>query len=168
MPTNQNEIKNKGLTLVELIVVMLLLAALATTGLGSYLRSLQRARDSQRKADLAQVQRALEAYFNDRGKYPSSSSDGKIMGCGSAGTSVCDWGSYFGISETQPTYMQKLPVDPKTASGQTYVYQSSGGVDYRLYAKLENEDDPQIISTTVSCGTGVNCNYGVSSTNTSP
>ncbi len=157
-----------GFTLIELIVAMAILAILTTGGVATYIRSLKRGRDAQRKSDLSQVQRALEAYFNDKNRYPSGEADGNMGDC--AG-SACSWGTSSFEDEEGTVYMKLLPDDP--SSDQSYFYQSnlSGGW-YKLYAKLENEDDPQVLSETpvgADCG-GVSedCNYGVSSSNVAP
>ena len=53
---------------------MALLGVLATAliTLINPLAQFQRTRDTQRKNDLAQIQRALEQYYNDFNYYPSS------------------------------------------------------------------------------------------------
>lgn len=130
-----------GFTLIELIVVIAVLGILAGALFVVINPSEQfkKSRDSQRKHDLSQVQKALEAYYNDKGKYPDNIS----------------WGSAW------PGYMDAVPKDPD--SSRTYVYQSpDGGISYKLYAKLERCSDSQIIKD-VSCDS--NYNYGVSSPN---
>jgi prepilin-type N-terminal cleavage/methylation domain-containing protein len=157
----------RGFTLMELVVVMAILAILSTGGVATYVRSLKRGRDAQRKSDLAQVQKALETYFNDKNSYPDSNATGQIVAC-SAG--ACVWGT-DGLEDisvpvaVRTVYMKLLPKDP--VSAQKYFY-TSDGLSYQLYAKLENDDDLQAVSTyTTNCGSAT-CNYGVSSSNTTP
>jgi type II secretory pathway pseudopilin PulG len=106
-------------------------------------------RDAQRKADLKQVSNALELYFSDHGQYPNSIA----------------FGAEFTDSKT--VYFKVLPTDPSPNAN--YVYRlvpSSSNQKYQLFAKLENSQDQDKITTTYSCG-GANCNYAVTSANTS-
>lgn len=158
-----------GFTLVELMLVMVIMAILALIGLNTFMGSQKRSRDSRRKGDLTQVSKALEMYFNDNGRYPSSGIGGTIQGC-SGGTVDCAWGGQFADTTKNPDtiYMQKLPADPQNYS---YTYESDGnGTFYRLYARLENKDDtavqvggvPQVYTAT--CGS-IACNYVIVSPN---
>ena len=60
----------KGFTLIELLVVIAILGLLATVGLSSFRTSQLKGRDSKRKSNLSQIQKALEMYYNDYGQYP--------------------------------------------------------------------------------------------------
>ncbi len=141
--------KNSGFTLMELLIVIAILGLLATIGLGSFRSSQIKGRDAQRKSDLAQIQKALEMYYNDYGSYPESLPEG--------GSSWQD--------EKGTLYMKEVPKDPKNFD---YCYEKSGNW-YYLYAKLENSKDPSIEKT--GCKDGCSCegdntyNYKVASPN---
>ena len=62
----------RGFTLLEMTVVLAIMGILASAAIGAYLASQQKGRDAQRKSDLAQIQRALEAYIGDHGLYPAA------------------------------------------------------------------------------------------------
>lgn len=135
--------------------------------------------DTRRKADLAQIQRGLEIYYQDYGRYP-------VMGTGADANKICmdsgcsvvvDWGQDF-----RP-YMDVLPIDQNGSKNYAYWSdESNGGQSYALYASLERGgNDPQACNggnaclgtigtgpggADISCG-GV-CNYGVSSPNIAP
>lgn len=158
--------KNRGFTLVELMVVIVLLGILAVLGLGSFRSSQMKGRDNQRKGELRSVMQALELYYNDYGKYPADDGGGKIVACGD-GTSVCDWGSAL-KDQNNTLYMAELPTDPLV--GYTYYYDVLGATNtlFQIYARLENNEDPEILTLSgLSCGMNP-CNYGISSTNTTP
>ncbi|MBI2029451.1 prepilin-type N-terminal cleavage/methylation domain-containing protein [Candidatus Gottesmanbacteria bacterium] len=160
-----------GFTLIELIVVMAIIAILAAAGLSSFTSTQKKGRDGRRKADLTQVSRSLEFYYNDHGQYPISN-NGLIAACGGTCDGDCSWGGGPMCSPTNAAtvYLQTLAKDPVT--NYQYFYSSSDGSYYRLYARLENTNDSQIITPaiTTDCDTigSVECNYGISSSNSTP
>ncbi len=163
----------KGFTLVELIVVIGILSILAVVALMAInpLVQFQKADDSRRKADLSQIQKALETYYQDNGNYPLSSVTSPLYRITVPGTppTIIDWGQQW-----QP-YMNLVPKDP--IASKNYVYYSTGQ-SYFLYASLDRSgSDPQAcngagtacsnLPSGASCGSGI-CNFGVSSPNFSP
>ncbi len=153
----------KAFTLIELLVVIIILGVLAALITGNFFTSLKKGRDAKRKADLEQIQRALEMYYEDKRIYPLT---GELT---------------FGTSLTDPVsgkvYMQNLPNDP--VSGKAYQYLSADGSDYKAFACLENNlQRLPYLSTgySITCngcedinGTPVaECIWGVSSSNISP
>ena len=142
-----------GFTLIEMLVVIAILGLLATVGLGSFQSSQMKSRDTQRKNDLNQIQKALELYYNDNGKYPLTAD---FPGAG---------GSWQDANGT--IYMKLVPADPKYS---VYFYLSNDGTWYKLYARLENTQDPKYKAdgyVGTNCG-GELCNYGVASSNMTP
>lgn len=135
------------------------------------LEQFNKAQDSKRKSDLAQIQRALEVYYQDYHRYPYSvqskiSTDNTPNG-------VIQWGSSWS------PYMDVLPIDP--SSSKRYVYWSdSTGQSYALYMALDrggkdtqacnggNPCDNATANGLLCGGTTVQCTYGVTSSNISP
>lgn len=135
----------------ELLVVIAILGILAAIGLGSFRSSQMKGRDAQRKSDLGQIQKALEMYYNDYAGYPDSIPAGG--------------GSWQDAKGT--LYMKEVPKDPKDFD---YCYEAAANKTwYRLYAKLENSQDPGIAKT--GCAAGCTCggdntyNYKIASSN---
>ncbi len=149
----------QGFTLIELLIVMAIIAILASVSFANFQTTRIKARDAQRKSDLATIAKSLEAYANDYQSYPLSDSSNKII-CQPPST-TCGWGSPF--TDGKSTYVASLPTDPGSYS---YEYTSTTGKNFTLYAYLENSNDPSIITITptVSCG-AVDCNYKVTSSN---
>lgn len=152
----------KGFTLLELITVMAIIAILAGLLFGNFTNSLIKGRDSKRKQDLENVQKALEIYYYENNQYPTAI----------PGNAGLPWSSALVDNQAVPkTLMQKLPVDPFSSHGYSYVYQSDGSY-YKLYSCLENNQDSVYnnIVGTPDCGTGCSgvCHYGVASGNAIP
>ncbi|MCF7833652.1 MAG: prepilin-type N-terminal cleavage/methylation domain-containing protein [Candidatus Pacebacteria bacterium] len=61
---------SKGFTLIELLVVVAIIGILSSVVLASLNSARAKARDARRLSDVTQIQKALELYFNENGKYP--------------------------------------------------------------------------------------------------
>ncbi|HEV2339285.1 MAG TPA: prepilin-type N-terminal cleavage/methylation domain-containing protein [Patescibacteria group bacterium] len=171
--------KQKGFTLVEMLIAIGIIGILSIVLLMvvNPLEQFQKANDSRRKSDLAQIQRALEQYYQDHGQYPRYSTASPLY-------EIVDFNNINanprpGIAWGNPwqPYMNFLPKDPD--SGRTYIYVTDSSYQtYWLYASLERGTiDSQScnngsvcgnVPANVTCGGSNVCNYGVSSTNTSP
>lgn len=160
--------KNNGFTLIELIVAVGILGILAVAAIMALdpVAQLQKSNDVRRKSDLAQIQRALESYYQDHGKYPQSSNY-EILDPNQS-PNLRAWGSSWG------PYMNILPQDPNSSS--KYAYYASTGQSYTIYASLErpssadlckgNSSDPANPCNLNKCGKI--CNFGVSSPDITP
>lgn len=144
-------VKN-GFTLIELLVVISIIGILATLVAANLNSARSRARDAERKSDLKNIQTALRLYYNDAGKYPSSDTSNKIVGCGSSLTNLfsCTWGSSWSVGST--SYMNTLPKDPLPAQSYQYIWNNADS--YQLDACLENSSDANGVASTISCSSG--------------
>ena len=124
---------SKGFTLVELLIVISIIGVLSALLMANFIGVRQRARDSQRKSDLRQIQSALELYKSDSSSstYPSAvpnatCSNSRVL---IADTSNCN----------STVYMKRVPLDPM---GTSYYYSYSASTDtYILASCLENPSD---------------------------
>lgn len=62
--------KKSGFTLVELLVVVLIIAILATIGAAMYAQSYVKARDAKRRSDMVTIADAFELYYISNSEYP--------------------------------------------------------------------------------------------------
>lgn len=123
----------KGFTLVEILIVVAIIAILASValvGLGPVQRT---GRDTRRISDLRQVQNGLELYYAKCGFYPGpAQTQPDCVGPGGGQ----DWASLTaGIVGTTDLGISKIPNDPNTSA--TYDY-NSDGTTYTIGARLEN------------------------------
>jgi len=126
--------REKGFTLIELIVVVTIIAVMTVVAVVNYGSTSKRARDGRRESDLQKVAMALEMYKQENNIYPAT---------------------YSGLVSE---YLQAWPSDPK---GYSYYYARGVGSSYtyNIYAQMED-----VGSTNGSYGnncTGT-CNYRIS------
>jgi len=61
---------DKGFTIVELLIVIVVMAVLAALTIIAYNGIQSRTRDSEKRADMHHITQLLEAFYNDNGYYP--------------------------------------------------------------------------------------------------
>ena len=89
--------RSKGFTLMELLVVMTVIALLASVGIVGYRHSVKATKEAVLRENLFILNHALEQFKADRGRYPSS------------------------ISQLRDKeYVREIPVDPFTKSKETW------------------------------------------------
>ena len=67
--------RNGGFTLIELLVVMAIIGTLLAIAVPRYFRSLEHARETVLRQDLAILREAIDKYDSDLNKYPEKLSD---------------------------------------------------------------------------------------------
>jgi general secretion pathway protein G len=70
--THPPKAHRKGFTLIELIVVLAIIALLASIVAPRYLRSVDNAREASLKTSLNVMRDAIDKYMGDKGRYPDS------------------------------------------------------------------------------------------------
>jgi prepilin-type N-terminal cleavage/methylation domain-containing protein len=118
----------RAFTLVELLVVISIIGLLSTIASVSLSSVRLKARDMKRASDITSLRDALELYYTENSAYPVAAAwFGATGNCW--GTVTNNW-----IPGLSPTYMAKLPLDPKPGMcTQVYIY-SSNGTDYKIIA----------------------------------
>lgn len=64
--------REKGFTLLELMVVMAIIATLMTIAMPRYFNSLEASKETTLRQSLSAMREALDHYYGDTGRYPDS------------------------------------------------------------------------------------------------
>jgi prepilin-type N-terminal cleavage/methylation domain-containing protein len=142
--------KNRGFTLIELIVSISIIAIISSIGLVVYTGAQKLSRDSKRMGDIKEVQKAMEQFYAINNGYASlNTQDGSV-----SVNSLTGLNSYFQTNTP--------PSDPNfSAVNYEYRYYSCGGpspalaTNYIVCAKLESPAGKANMSSppTSGCGT---------------
>lgn len=114
----------QGFTIVELLIVIVVVAVLATISVSAFSGTQQRARDTQRVQDMQAIVKALELYKIQTGNYPPASTVNTINGWE---VSSKNPGQFLSALRTSGV-ISKVPVDPVNTETVNEV-----GLLYRYY-----------------------------------
>ena len=122
----------QAFTLVELLVVIAVMAGFMALLVPNYMEVRMKSRDTRRKGDLRNIQKALELYKQGQ---PFPSYPDSVVACTE-------------IKDLNTVYMPKVPQDPKSQCGASvssyyYLRTVSDETEYTLSACLENANDPE-------------------------
>lgn len=99
--------KNRGFTLVELMVAIAIVAILAIVGMVVFSELQKKGRDSRRRQDIDALTRAVEQFVLDKGEYPTIPH------------TLCsldeEWDTIL-APQLVPEYLQSMPKDPKNSA----------------------------------------------------
>ncbi|MCL4367053.1 type II secretion system GspH family protein [Patescibacteria group bacterium] len=137
--THLNNKLQQGLTLVELLAVMTIIATLVAVGAVVYTNIMKNTRDQSRMKDLGSMKQALELYRNVNHSYPGTSEFAAQM---------------------VPVYLPNIPADPSPSTNRVYKYFSlpSGCTTYdrnctTFYLCALKEGDQSYPTTVAGCQT---------------
>lgn len=95
----------RGFTLIELLIVMTLIALLLSIAVPRYFGSVDRAKESVLRENLASLRDSIDKFYSDNDRYP------------------------INLNELiEKRYLRKIPEDPMTESATTWVTYAASGV----------------------------------------
>src|SRR5665647_197053 len=109
--------KQRGFTIVELLIVIVVIGILAAITIVAYSNIQGRARDAKRQTDLSAIQQGLELYYVDNGGYPNCSGGTNLPG------GAAPYGTVAACLATlTPKYLSATLKDPINSGSSQYWY----------------------------------------------
>ncbi len=143
----------RGFTLIEILIVVAIIAILASVVLVGFGPAQRQGRDTRRIADLRQVQNALELYYAKCGYYPGTAQ--ATSPCGGF-SQISSWASLITSLTGSNIGVSQIPNDP--SSGKNYLYGTNiAGSSYTLGAVLEDANNPALQSSATGNVNNINC-----------
>lgn len=140
-PQKQKARKNRGFTLLELLVVVAIIGLLSAIVISSLEGFRMKARDAKRIADLQSIRKALELYYAAYGTYPLEG--------GWYNSSDFSW-NY--LATALQSFISPLPKDPinnlsnpwgnKGRHSYAYIHYAFFPDEYDLVTQLEDKENP--------------------------
>lgn len=121
----QTATKNKGFSLIELLVVMFIIGILTSVLLPNLMSARQRAKDAQKISDVNAIKDALRLYYNDTQVYPAN----------------------------KPTIWAVLPTYMPGVGDTEFDYNvGAGGDSFTIRFGLESEAGDEDVNSQTKCG----------------
>jgi general secretion pathway protein G len=131
----------KGFTMVEMMVVLIIIAVLIAGGVKFYLGYIENSKVTKAKAQISTMQAALDTYFAENGAYPNDTTfEGLKAKMLNAGLIVTTTGAVDGQDGT-------LNVTDPWGATSNYLYRSTNGASYYVRSgrgNVQNQDNTAV------------------------
>lgn len=128
--------RKNGFTLVELLFVIAIIALISMLTAVLIDKAREKARDTVRRDDLSQVNKAMQMYYSNNTKYPTAGTcgDAGIIADDTADKLLCGGSS---LKDANTEYFAQIPQDPVNSSDQRYILADVSDETYCIHVKLE-------------------------------
>ncbi len=124
--------KRSGFTIVELLIVIVVIAILATISIVAYSGVQTRARDTARMTGIKNLAKGIELFYAANGSYPMTSG-----WC----TQISNPTYAAAFKAELAPFMPQIPLDPSySGTYQDYFYRNVDDQSYYVYAELDGSD----------------------------
>jgi len=142
----------KGFTMIEMMVVLIIIAVLIAGGIKFYLGYIENAKVTKSKANITVMQAALDAYYSEKGAYPQTNAELLNAGIRTTATAltleaVDPWGSannyMYVISVADPVNKGHYVIRTgyATVQGVAVTYVAGEGKDGNILTSAEVTTD---------------------------
>lgn len=145
---NKSMLKNykNGFTLIEILIVVAIIAILASVVLVGLGPTQEAGRDARRISDLSEAQNGLELYYNKCGFYPGALGNTQCPAVTLGATGATAYTAVGAAIEAANIGVSTWPQDPSNVSPHVYSYGTNGNgstaaTSYVLGAVLENTNN---------------------------
>jgi len=126
-------LKNKGFTILELIVVVAIIGILTSIILFAISDSREKGRNARRHRDAHEIRSALNLYVTDNGTYPTNGSEWEI---------IIDGTDYLTNDLEGAGYFSEVPLDPLNEGVYVYKYRPEDNArNYNITYCLEPNEE---------------------------
>lgn len=144
--------ERQGFTLIEILIVVAIIAILASVVLVGLGPTQQAGRDARRLSDLHQVQNGLELYYNKCGFYPGTAAAAACTAANNGATA-----GYVDMSAVlvgSGLSINTIPLDPTNSAPHVYLFRTNGTTAsaYVLATDLESTNNTVFTSYTPLTG----------------
>lgn len=128
--------RHQGFTIVELLIVIVVIAILASVSVVAYAGIQSRSRDSARISKIKDIAKALELYKIDNGRYPPIADGHSVES--TCGSQTENWGHCDRMKQLADYLAPYIQIDPVSLSAVTvgnyyYYYNSASVGNYQTY-----------------------------------
>jgi len=164
--------KNRGFTLIELIVAISIVGLISSVVISTLDGARAKARDAQRMLGIDELQKALALYYTDNGNYPLVDDTLPYSTWAEIASDDTNWNNDINNLHKKlvPAYIPSLPIDPVNTGGvtweggYTYTYSTYNrgvimGSNYDLTVRLERLNPVACPSTSWAINTDTSDNW---------
>jgi type II secretion system protein G len=149
-----NNTFQRGFTLIELMIVIVILGILMGTILPRLTGAQGRARDTAKIADLSNLAQALEVYYNDNGQYPAY-----VAADGDEGCIIKNDGTPTAVATGLKIYLKGEQI-PSPANIKSTTFTCVGNYFYKPLTKGGLENAAYVLATDVETWQMANWTFG--------